>query len=79
MELKEMASSGAQVPKAAIVSAIRVLGARMLVAKEDTESTKTSDALTSAKRPIASSMMLISISFILIYHRGFDQVGCSLL
>jgi hypothetical protein len=79
MELKEMASSGAQVPKAAIVSAIRVLGARMLVAKDEAESTKTSDALTNAKRPMARRMMLISISIILIYFRGFDQMGLCLV
>ena len=73
IELKEMANSGAQVPNAAIVSAIRVFGARMLMANEDAESTKTSDALTSAKRPIARRMIFISISFILIYFGAFDQ------
>ena len=52
-----MANSGAQVPKAAIVSAITILGTRKRVASELAESTKMSLAFTSAKSETKSSVM----------------------
>ena len=57
IEVNEIASSGAQVPNAAIVKAINIFGTRILVANDEAASTKTSDALTSAIRPTTSKII----------------------